>query len=920
MLVLKNISKEYKTTNSQFVAIHDISLSFKESGMVFITGKSGSGKSTLLNIIGGLDKQDKGQIIIDGKSTDNFSASDFDNYRNFQVGFIFQEFNLIDELSVKDNIALALKIQAKGHDFTTIDEALKLVGLEGLGYRSIKELSGGQKQRVAIARALIKNPNIILADAPTGALDSKTSYELMSSLKTLSLNKLVIVVTHDEEIAYEFADEIITLNDGKVISHQKLIDKYKHLQNETISKNIIKIANGNQIDNEKIINDLLDNKKDHYISLIDDPTLVTISYPDSYESIFKKENLKERYEDYKEDDDTKIENETRKNNQKSHIAYKECLRMAFNQYKHKKGKVLFLLIFVIISICLIGMSYSLSLVDNSKIIANTLINNDTSLAMMERYDQNGKEVLSFDDLAILEEKYQDNNFAIAKEMELKYTTSNNKAKSAFVMNNFTGVVECNDVSKLNLKKVAGSLTFNENSLANNEIIISDYAAFELRRTGYLGKDQGGVYGLILPANEKEQIGSQVTINDIEYKIIGIFDTNYEKYLPLLVSETYVDEQSSKSLSLNALKAYYFARIFAPVGFYKNYIDNYVNLDSINSFAIDCKDVPLYSYDEETNTLSDNVNKLVNLNYNNFASFYDFDEVKANFTYTTVWGEVPSSLKDNQVVISYDWLKQFEFENQFQIDSAIEKINSSSIVYRMKDMSTLGSIIYNKGIDVVAVVDIADDSAIDESAIVKKYYNDIAMMFSSSLKEKLDLSTYSYDQIFFTLNGSRNNYVKTIKAMEKEHYSVLNINGDISFNTSSIEAYRSIGYIVSAIMLIFVLLIMTLFVSNSIKDRKKEIGILKAVGAKTSDVLRIYLVEEGILALVSFIVSAILVNVSINFINSQLGNSEIGIQLLLFNFTTLLVLLLLTLLLFAISTFIPVYKIAKLKPIEAIRKL
>ena len=218
MIQVKDVVKIYKNGSAQVIALDHISINFPKKGLVFIVGKSGAGKTTLLNILGGLDFSTSGELFINGQSTKNFKASDYDNLRNHTIGFIFQDFNLLDDLTVYDNIAIALKIQSKGHDITAIDEVLKIVNLEGLGYRRISELSGGQKQRIAIARALVKNPNIIIADEPTGALDSKTSYELLESLKKLSEDKLVIVATHDEEMAHYFADQIIRLNDGKVVS------------------------------------------------------------------------------------------------------------------------------------------------------------------------------------------------------------------------------------------------------------------------------------------------------------------------------------------------------------------------------------------------------------------------------------------------------------------------------------------------------------------------------------------------------------------------------------------------------------------------------------------------------------------------------------------------------------------------------
>lgn len=201
-----------------------MSIKFPERGLVFILGKSGSGKSTLLNVLGGLDQVDKGEIIIKGKSSKDFSQSDFDSYRNTYLGFVFQEYNILNEFSVGENIALALQLQGKKASKEEITKILDEVDLKGFADRKPNELSGGQKQRIAIARALIKNPPIILADEPTGALDSRTGIQIFDTLKSLSQHKLVIVVSHDREFAEQYGDRVIELKDGKIISD---ISKFK---------------------------------------------------------------------------------------------------------------------------------------------------------------------------------------------------------------------------------------------------------------------------------------------------------------------------------------------------------------------------------------------------------------------------------------------------------------------------------------------------------------------------------------------------------------------------------------------------------------------------------------------------------------------------------------------------------------------
>lgn len=198
-------------------ALKGINVQFGENGMIFILGKSGCGKSTLLNLLGGLDYPTAGEIVIEGKSSAEFTKLDYDNYRNTYVGFVFQEYNLLNEFTVRENVGLALQLQGKKPNGEQIDEMLKKVGLELDEKRRPSELSGGQKQRVAIARALIKEPKIIFADEPTGALDSKTGNEILTLLKELSRDRLVIVVSHDEEFAYRFGDRVIEMADGQII-------------------------------------------------------------------------------------------------------------------------------------------------------------------------------------------------------------------------------------------------------------------------------------------------------------------------------------------------------------------------------------------------------------------------------------------------------------------------------------------------------------------------------------------------------------------------------------------------------------------------------------------------------------------------------------------------------------------------------
>lgn len=237
MLELKKITKKYLSGTNSVSALKGIDIKFRESEFVSILGQSGCGKTTLLNIIGGLDNYTSGDLIINGKSTKNFKDKDWDNYRNHRVGFVFQNYNLIPHQTVLANVELALTLAgvSKSERRKRAIKALKDVGLGDQINKKPNEMSGGQMQRVAIARALVSDPDILLADEPTGALDSKTSVQIMELLKNIAQDKLVIMVTHNPELADLYSTRIIKLLDGKVIDDS---NPYHEEEKENIKTNI----------------------------------------------------------------------------------------------------------------------------------------------------------------------------------------------------------------------------------------------------------------------------------------------------------------------------------------------------------------------------------------------------------------------------------------------------------------------------------------------------------------------------------------------------------------------------------------------------------------------------------------------------------------------------------------------------------
>ena len=250
MLEVKNISKTYKTGDLKQVALDDVSLCFRDNEFVSILGPSGSGKTTLLNIIGGLDRYDSGDLIINNISTKKYKNKDWDSYRNHTVGFVFQSYNLIPHQTILSNVELALTIsgisrkERKRRALKALDE----VGLKEQAHKRPNQMSGGQMQRVAVARALVNNPDILLlvnnpdillADEPTGALDSETSLQVMDLLKKIAKDRLVVMVTHNPELAEEYSTRIVKLKDGRIIDDSnkfEITDKIKPHKYKSLGK------------------------------------------------------------------------------------------------------------------------------------------------------------------------------------------------------------------------------------------------------------------------------------------------------------------------------------------------------------------------------------------------------------------------------------------------------------------------------------------------------------------------------------------------------------------------------------------------------------------------------------------------------------------------------------------------------------
>lgn len=381
MLEVKHLFKEYKTKKGVTTkALDDVSLVFPEKGMVFILGKSGSGKSTLLNVCGGLDRADSGEIIIKGKSSKDFSGQDFDSYRNTYVGFVFQEYNILDEFSVEENIALALELQNKKRDRAVIDKILDDVDLAQFASRKPNTLSGGQKQRVAIARALVKEPEIIMADEPTGALDSKTGQQVFDTLKKLSKDKLVLVISHDRDFAEQYADRIIELKDGKILSDMTRSDDPELNKNlQFFGTDTVCIKNGANITDDEL------KKIASFLSKSGGTAVISTSREKIND--FKQERPEMDVGEFQNIKEQPVSKQYEPQKLiRSHLPLRHAVKVGAGGLKTKPVRLVFTILLSIMAFVMFGLMSTVMLFNEHNVTAETLVSsNYTHLALGKRY-------------------------------------------------------------------------------------------------------------------------------------------------------------------------------------------------------------------------------------------------------------------------------------------------------------------------------------------------------------------------------------------------------------------------------------------------------------------------------------------------------------------------------------------------------
>lgn len=688
MIEVKNLKKVYKTKKGVVVkALDGVSLKLPETGMVFILGKSGSGKSTLLNVVGGLDSIDSGEIIIKGTSAKDFKQTHYDSYRNTYIGFIFQEYNVLEELTVGANIALAIELQGRKATNEEMNSILEEVDLAGYGARKPNELSGGQKQRVAIARALVKRPEIIMADEPTGALDSTTGKQVFDTLKKLSKDKLVLIVSHDREFSEQYADRIIELADGKVISDVEKLDSVAETapaesddsENLSYEDGTISVRGGYMLTEEDrlAINEYLKNLQNG----------VTIKLKE------KKSKKKISSDAFIPTDETKIVNSKSGDFKliKSKLSMKNAFKLGSGALKYKKFRLVFTIFLSLIAFTLFGLADTIAAYDSVKTASSSIADSGVPYAsfikeVKAKYGDGDNDFYWVDYDTYLS---PENIEKIKDETGIDVVGVYNKNLNASFDTYVGKENDDKNLERLFSSRFSGFVAIDEDFLDShdfelygelpekdkNEIVITSFMYDYFREAGYVS--YGDKIEILEITTHDDIIGKTIDFgvmynNTAKFKIVGIIDTNfdYSRY------EALTDKNVENTMNMLLLMA-----LSSELESARNY--SYACLGFVNESLIE-------SFKEQNEGSAENINGYVSLMYvkdpdaeylyeeeGNVVSESSFHNVYylSNVRDKVIWlnGE-KSSLADNQIIISLDALSNNLYDWELQ-----NKLYDSSIL-------------------------------------------------------------------------------------------------------------------------------------------------------------------------------------------------------------------------------------------------
>lgn len=951
MLILKDICKTYKSkkgTNCQ--ALKNINITFPDSGMVFVLGKSGSGKSTLLNVIGGLDAPDSGEIIVKGKSSKHFTTKDYDSYRNTYLGFIFQEYNVMDDFSVADNIALALKLQNQKATKKVIDNILNQVGLEEYAKRKPNELSGGQKQRVAIARALVKDPEIIFGDEPTGNLDSNTSKQIFDLLKELSKNKLIVIVSHDRENAEKYADRIIELADGNVISDvSRVEDDGKDFE-----------IKGNQIYLPK--NRSLTKREVSKVNKAIKESSGKAKIRQRDDSVFTPTT------------DTKNTKRDGFRLIKSRFPNRYASQIAVSNFKTKKFRLVVTIFLTVISLALFGLSQIFANYDIAKASSGSFHRNDINKIVLKQGEYNkdldtflrGNQV-TYDTLPQKNYKkltkvkgdfefyeYYGLNSMVSANMD----TSLMSMLMAMIGRNLTTpytntiggniIISEQDAAKYLALEGQENIQFEFGSypqLGQNSVAITDYLADVIIKKNYKSLNDSmqddttwtgdktsdtALYEYLLYKGFDDALG-------LHYNISGIIITNYDIIFKDLIDTYNLDPTATTVFTTHKDYEVFadivnniYSVVYTPDTTFIDHTTQNGSFAQIERFKFR---PALGEYNKKAYTMAGYVfsmDELLNMDG------VDADELISE---KAISADAINLLKtvENAIVLpvtTYDELFKTKTNDSvdnfvYYADNADKKAEFNTVAfgnYKILDMKDGPA--QEKFLNVVGVVDF--DELVKLVPDAKMYGSAVTMIADDNYLLEIKQENYALKGLYTILSDNENANERLLRTADDLYmYHVSELSETLYMVANIFKIFSIVFRWVALILGIFSVILLFNFVSLSVVNKQKDIGILRAIGAKGSDVSKIFLIESAIMGAITVVFSWALIFVGTSLVNSLLvGSFKSFLQSTVIEKITLLsagivplgAVLLACIVVVFLATIIPTIRISRMKPVDAIKKI
>ncbi len=914
MLETRNLTKIYTPKKGVPVtALGNVSLLFPNSGMVFLLGKSGSGKSTLLNLLGGLDAATGGEIIINGVSSKAFKQSDFDSYRNTYVGFIFQEYNVLEEFTVGANIALALELQGKKATDEEIGRILHEVDLDGYGVRRPNELSGGQKQRVAIARALVKNPEIIMADEPTGALDSATGRQVLETLKKLSREKLVIVVSHDREFAEKYADRIVELADGAVISDQEFCAE-ETPETEGISfegDSCLVSAGYHLTDSDRLaINAYIDSLKEGTLSLKLD------SKHGSGRKFAPTDLVRlaaEKLPDFRLI--------------RSRLPMKNAFPIGVSGLKYKKFRLVITILLSCIAFGLFGLADTFAAYDHVNTCTNSLLDSNIPYASLQKavlvengdhsYYNSWEQYLNDADLeeikaatgVLVSGVYAPNSLDLSFSRHYDTEAEFTETEYHIYPYAFNGFAEISSevLQQMNATLVAGSLPDGR----KNEILISSYVCETFCIGGYRapGRETESFEKIKSPA---DMVGKRLELAGEEYVVSGVVDTGFDLERYRSLTEEKPDPSTADLLvdyalysELMDLRRYSLNQVaLVGNGFLERYLENQPTTKMISRgrLFLETSDGEYYFYPDYFGTMADLKNTEI------------------------LWlGDEKRELAENEAVVSLEYLMNSGILDSLKLEgfgsdltreelirtalSGHETVNLSYTIYEGEYYESP-----SKEYRIVGVIDIEKYPQMQWTIVLNEIPD------SRLISDTDGIYSYAVGSMPKEREEVRNLVSYSYREGAPVRYELMN---SVTFELDAVnEVFQVLARVfvwIGVGFAVFASIMLANFISTSISYKKQEIGILRAIGSRGNDVFRIFFSESFVIAMINFALSSLGVFTATVLIN-VLVRKELGILITVVSFglRQLLLLFVVSVGVALLASFFPVKRIAAKRPIDAIR--